>query len=87
MTKIAAYTALQDAFGKEHAQLLAEYLEVQDEKNLARLATKDDLKDLEIRLLKEMAKSREDLLTRLQWTAFIQIITTIGALITLAKLL
>jgi hypothetical protein len=87
MTKIAAFTALQDAFGKEHAQVLAEFLEVQDEKKFDQLTTKDDLKDLEIRLLKEMTRSREDLLTRLQWTSFIQIITTIGALIALAKLL
>lgn len=151
MTKIGAYTALQDAFGKEQAQLLAEYVESQNERiDLSKLATKEDLnrfatkedlnrfatkedltrfatkedlnrfatkedlnrfatkedfsrsatkedlirfttkedqKDLEIRLLKEIQKTREDLMTRMQWTAFIQIITTIAALIGLSKLM
>lgn len=39
MSRVAAYTALQDAFGKENAQALAEYLESQEEN----VATRDDL--------------------------------------------
>ena len=96
MTRISAYTALQERFGKEQAQALAEFVESQEGPDLSRLATKDDLKDLELRLIKdasktredlsrEIAKAREDMITRMNWTTIIQVITTVGALVALAK--
>jgi hypothetical protein len=54
---------------------------------LTRFATKDELLALELRLVKEMAKTREDMLSRMNWTAIIQVLTTIGALIALSKII
>lgn len=96
MTRISAYTALQDSFGKEQAQALAEFVESQEGPDLSRFATKDDLKDLELRLIKdtsktredltkEIAKIREDMIIRMNWTTIIQVLTTVGALVALAK--
>lgn len=101
MTKIRAYTALQDQFGREQAQVLAEFIESVEGPDLGQLATKDDvfvlkdditalksdLKDLEIRLLKELAKSREDMIRRTSWATIIQVLATIGAMAALAKLI
>ena len=115
MTRISAYTSLQDQFGKEQAQALAEFIESQDGPDLSRYtskediqavrqdlkndiqAVKQDLKDLELRLTKdlsktredlskEIAKSREDMITRMNWSTIIQVITTVGALVALAKI-
>ena len=103
MTRISAYTALQENFGKEQAQALAEFVESQEGPDLSRYASKDDiqvvrqdLKDLELRLVKdasktredlskEIAKVREDMITRMNWSTIIQVITTVGALVALAK--
>ena len=116
MTKLRAYTAWQDQFGKEQAQTLADFIESQESPDLSRLVTKDDLqllrqdtkdeiqlirqdmKDLEIRLIKELAqnreesnqgiaKAREDMISRMNWTTIIQVLTTIGALAALAKII
>ncbi len=104
MTRISAYTSLQDQFGKEQAQALAEFIESQDGPHLSRYASKDDiqsvkqdLKDLELRLTKdlsktredlskEISKSREDMITRMKWSTIIQVLTTVGALVALAKI-
>lgn len=40
-----------------------------------------------MRLSKEITKAKEDFMSRLQWTAFIQVVTTLAALSALAKLL
>lgn len=116
MPRIAAYNALQDHFGREQAQVLAEFVESQDGPDLSQFATKGDLKDLELRLTKdlatlreeigssreefkgeiaslrvefksEIAKTREEMLTRMNWAVIIQVLTTVGALVTLAKLI
>lgn len=92
---------MQDQFGKEQAQTLADFIESQDGPDLSRLATKDDvsllkddiqivrqdMKDLEIRLVKDMAKNREDMITRMNWNMIIQIVAIIGGLAALAKII
>jgi hypothetical protein len=93
MTRIAAFTALQKALGQESAEVVAEYIESQQvQPDLSHLTTKDDFKDLKIEMLKEfaairqeIAKTREEFLNRLIWTAFIQVLTVVGAIIALVK--
>jgi hypothetical protein len=93
MTRIAAFTALQKALGQESAEVVAEYVESQQvQQDLGHLATKDDLKDFKIELLKEfanvrqeIAKTREEFLNRLLWTAFLQVLTIVGAIVALVK--
>jgi hypothetical protein len=103
MTRIAAFQSLEDRFGREQATALAEYIESQDKPDFSRLATKEDLArfatkeelqavkqdlaSLELRLVREIAKTREDMLSRMNWTAIIQVLTTIGALIALSKII
>ena len=96
MTKISAYTALQESFGNEQAKALAEFVESQDKPDfsklvtkddLSRFSTKDDLKDLELRFTKEIAKTREDMISRTNWATIIQVLTTVGALLALSKVL
>ena len=109
MTKIGAYNVLQERFGKEQAQAIAEFVELQEGPDLSQFATKEDLRNLELRLVKdgantreelrkeiastreeftkEIAKVREDMIARMNWTTLIQVLTTVGALIALAKLI
>ncbi len=99
MTKIAAYTALQDAFGREQARALADFLEQSQEKpDLSELATKadivrlqqdfkQDMKDLRLDFVREIAKTREEFLNRLLWTTFLQVLTIVGAIVAIVKFL
>lgn len=94
MTRISAYNALQESFGNEQAKALAEFLESKEGPDLSRFATKDDVKnlelkltDLELRLTKEIAKTREDMISRTNWATIIQVLTTVGALLALSKVL
>ncbi len=109
MSKIALFQTLEDRFGREHATALAEFIEHQQDPAQSRYATKDDLKDLELRLIKDIAKTREelgkdiaktreelgkdiaktreDMITRLNWSTIIQVLTTVGALAAIAKVI
>ncbi len=55
-------------------------------------ALRSELKDLKIEMLKEfanvrqeIAKTREEFLNRLLWTAFLQVLTVVGAIAALVK--
>ena len=61
MTKIRAYTALQERFGKEQAEILAEFVESQDGPDLSRLASKDDLHLIRQDLKDEIQHLRQDM--------------------------
>ena len=103
MTKIAAYTALQDAFGREQARALADFFEQTQEKpDLSELVTKADLqremtalrqdfkqemKDLRLDFVREIAKTCEEFLNRLLWTTFLQVLTIVGAIVAIVKFL
>lgn len=50
MTKISAYTALQKSFGNEQAKALAEFVESQEGLDFSKFATKNNVKNLELKL-------------------------------------
>lgn len=56
---------LEKALGEEAASVLIGILEKQDEQAKRELATKQDLRELELRLLAEMAKMKNDLTVRM----------------------
>lgn len=56
---------LEKALGEEAAGVLINILEKQDEQAKRELATKQDLRELELRLLAEMAKMKNDLTVRM----------------------
>jgi hypothetical protein len=105
MTRLSAFTALQDRFGKEEAKALAEFVESQDGPSLSHLSTKDDMqalrqdfKDLELRIIKEIslsreeaatrdAKTREDMISRIYWATIIQVVALLGGIVALAKII
>lgn len=56
---------LEKALGEEAAGVLIGILEKQDEAAKRELATKQDLRELELRLVAEMAKMKNDLTVRM----------------------
>lgn len=56
---------LEKALGEEAAGVLINILEKQEEEAKRELATKQDLRELELRLLAEMAKMKNDLTVRM----------------------
>jgi hypothetical protein len=87
MNQIAAFQSLEDRFGREQATAIAEFMSSKNDPDLSRFVTKEDLTNLELRLVKELAKTREDMITRMNWTTIIQVLTTVGALIAIAKII
>lgn len=56
---------LEKALGEEAAGVLIGILEKQDKEAKQELATKQDLRELELRLMAEMAKMKNDLTVRM----------------------
>ncbi len=56
---------LEKALGEEAASVLIKILEKQDEAAKNELATKQDLREMELRLLAELAKTKNDMTVRM----------------------
>ena len=87
MSAITAFTDSQDRAGREVAQSIAAFVEETRSQDLTQLSTKADLQAAESKIEQKLHELEMRLNSRMQWTAFIQILTTVGALVALAKLL